>query len=169
MTALARIPVGVIVERQKAASPWIEFVWRAVAVLSGEPETQPWTVLSSNENVTRFYAGSGEIELHRSETANYLSNLASEAPAVWVALRQCEGKPPYRVFAVTVDPTEGESFTEAGNDLVEALEMPDAIRGLLAQFVAEHHIERQFVKRQRDRADPETMARQTLRRKDGGT
>ncbi len=35
---LLRIPVGVVVERRKADSPWIDFVWRGVGVLPDEPE-----------------------------------------------------------------------------------------------------------------------------------
>jgi hypothetical protein len=38
---LLRIPVGVVVERRKADSPWVDFVWRSVAVLPDEPETSP--------------------------------------------------------------------------------------------------------------------------------
>ena len=45
---LVRIPVGVVVERSKAASPWIDFIWRPVAVLPGQPETPPWTVLADD-------------------------------------------------------------------------------------------------------------------------
>ena len=33
--------------------------------------------------------------------------------------------------------------------------MPPSIREIVAAFVAEHHVERQFFKRKRDRADPE--------------
>ena len=32
---LVRIPVGVVVERCKANSPWSEFTWRPTAVLGG--------------------------------------------------------------------------------------------------------------------------------------
>jgi len=32
---LLRIPVGVVVERRKADSSWIDFVWRGVGVLPG--------------------------------------------------------------------------------------------------------------------------------------
>ena len=44
---LARIPVGVMVERRKATSPWIDFVWRPVSVLPGEPAAAPWTLLAT--------------------------------------------------------------------------------------------------------------------------
>ncbi len=55
-----------------------------------------------------------------------------------------------RWLAVTADPSEGEAFTEAGNDLVETVPMPGDIRDTLEAFVAEHHVERAFFKRQRD-------------------
>ena len=67
-TALLSIPVGVVVERRKAASQWIDFTWQPVAVLPGKPAAAPWTVLSENQEVTTYYAGATLIELHRTET-----------------------------------------------------------------------------------------------------
>jgi len=46
------------------------------------------------------------------------------------------------VAAVTADPAEGEAFTEAGANLVEAVPMPEAIRGAIENFIAEHYVER---------------------------
>jgi hypothetical protein len=37
--------------------------------------------------------------------------------------------------------------------------MPELIREAVAAFVAEHHVERHFFKRKRDRANTEAMAR----------
>ncbi len=164
MTAFARIRVGVVVERRKAASQWIDYVWRPVTILPGQPDAAPWTVLSADAEATTFYAGTMEIELHRSETSNYRDNLASGAPAIWVSMRPTETDPPYKIVAATVDPAEGESYTEAGTDLVETVPMPEIIRHAVAAFVAEHHVERQFIKRKRDRADPEALARRGPRR-----
>ena len=156
---LTRIPVGVVVERRKAASAWIDFTWQPVAVLPGQPEAAPWTVLATDGDRTSFYAGPAEIELYRTETAQYRDNLACGAPSLWVALRLTGVEPAYAIVAVTADPAEGESFTQAGNDLVEAVAMPVAVRELIEAFIAEHHVERPFFKRQRDRADPEGLAR----------
>ena len=162
-----RIPVGVVVERRKAVSPWIDFTWRPVSVLAGQPDTAAWTVLSEKDDGALFYAGAVDIELHRTETGNYRDNLASAKPSLWVVLRPTNVEPPYDVFAVTADPAEGEAFTEAGNDLVEAVAMPDPIRDAVDAFIAEHHVERQFFKRQRDRADPEALARRGPLREGG--
>jgi Protein of unknown function (DUF3305) len=156
---LLRIPVGVVVERRKATSPWAEVIWRPVAVLGGVPDATAWTQLAIDEEAVTFYAGEAEIELYRSETDNYRRNLASAAPAVWVALHETGGDPPYAVAAVTADPAEGEGLTEPGQGIIEAVAMPEPLRRTIAAFVAEHHVERVFEKRIRDRADPEALAR----------
>ena len=157
---LAKIPVGVLVERTKGTSQWVDYLWRPVAVLAGVPETPVWTQLSDDGARARFYAGAAEIELYRSETGNYRDNLATGEPSLWVVLSHTEGDPPLTLFMVTADPAEGEGMTEAGNDLVEMVPMPPAIQDAIARFVAEHHVEREFTKRQRDRAGPEPPARQ---------
>ncbi len=165
--ALAQIPVGVVVERRKAASQWIDFVWRPVAVLPGRPDAEPWTVLSAEAGTTIFYAGMAAIHLHQPETSNYRDNLASGSPSVWVAMRPTDAaEPPYKIATVTVDPSEGEAFTETGTELVGAVPMPDIIRDSVAAFVAEHHVERPFVKRKRDRANTQALARRVAGRED---
>jgi hypothetical protein len=162
---LLRIPVGVVVERRKAESPWIDFVWRGFGVLPDEPETTPWTVIREEEETTLFYAGRATVDLYRSETARYRDNLATGAPSVWIVLTPSEGAWPYTVSAVTADPAEGEAFTEAGANLVEAVPMPKVLHEVIENFITRHHVETEFVKRERRRADPEALAR---RRHEGG-
>ena len=162
---LLRISVGVVVERRRTDSPWIDFVWRGIGVLPDEPEMTPWTVLREQQGTTLFYAGSATVDLYRSETARYRDNLATGAPSVWIVLTPSEGAWPYAVSAVTADPAEGEAFTEAGANLVEAVPMPELLREAIENFIAEHHVEPEFVKREQRRADPEALAR---RRHEGG-
>jgi hypothetical protein len=153
------IPVGVVVERRTSNNQWIDFVWRPVTVLTGSPETRPWTVLKEDTNIATFYGGQANIELHVSETAQYRDNLATGEPALWVVLRPRENVPPYELLLVTANPSEGEAMTEPGTDLVEPVPMPDAIRDQIAAFVAQHHVEQPFFKRKRDRVNPETQGR----------
>jgi Protein of unknown function (DUF3305) len=149
-TALARIPVGAVVERRKAESAWVDFLWRPVSVFVGSASAAPWTPLDTEPDATLFFAGEAVIELHRTETANYRDNLASGAPALWVALRPVASEWPYEVFAVTADPAEGEALTDAGSNVVEAVPMPSGVVEAVAQFIVQHHVERPFIKRQRD-------------------
>jgi hypothetical protein len=153
-TALARIVVGVVVERRKARSPWLDFIWRPVSVLVGTPSAVPWTRISEEADATTFYAGEAAIELHRTETANYRQNLSSGMPALWVVLRPKlanSASPGFELLMVTADPAEGEALTDAGNDLVATVPMPAAILATIGGFNAEHHVERTFNKRKRDR------------------
>jgi Protein of unknown function (DUF3305) len=163
---LLSIPVGVVAERRKAASPWIDFTWQPSAVLAGEPAAAAWTELSHDADCTTFYVGRAAVDLFASDTGNYRDNLATGTPALWVALRPTGLEPPYEILAVTADPSEGEALTEAGNDLIDQVPMPDTIREAVAAFVAEHHVERAFFKRKRDRADPEALARRGPARED---
>ncbi len=153
------IPVGVVVERSKSASQWADFYWRPVSVLAGVPATAPWTKLSDDGDRATFYAGAADVELHSADTGNYRDNLQLEVPLLWIILRPVDGDPPYELAAVTADPSEGEAMTEAGSNLVESVTMPLPMQETIAAFVARHHVEQAFVKRKRDKADPEAMAR----------
>jgi hypothetical protein len=158
-TALACITVGVVVERRKAISAWVDFLWRPVSVFVGSPSAAPWTPLAAEAETMLFFAGEAVIELHRTETINYRDNLASGAPALWVALQPAASERPYEILAVTADPAEGEALTDAGNNLVEAVPMPPEIAEVVVRFIAEHHVDRPFLKRQRRPAEPTLAGR----------
>ena len=163
---LQTIAVGVVVERSKGASRWSDFLWRPLRVLAGAPAAPAWTKLSDDGERATFFAGVADIELHRTETANYRGNLLNDEPLLWVVLRPREAEIPYDLLMVTADPAEGEAMTEAGNDLVETVPMPETIQQAVADFVAAHHVERTFSKRQRDRADLEALGRRAPLRDD---
>jgi len=157
-TALARIVVGVVVERRKARSPWLDFLWRPVCVFVGTPSAVPWTRIAEESDAATFYAGEAAIELHRTETASYRQNICSGMPALWVVLRPKaanSASPAFDILTVTADPSEGEALTDAGNNLVATVPMPTAIIETIDSFIAEHHVERPFIKRQRDRDKPQ--------------
>ncbi len=145
MPATDTLSIGVVLERRPARSKWIDFVWSAVAVLPGEPDLPAWSEISTD----CYFAGMTTVDLHRADTATYRDNLASGDPRMWVRCRMDGARP--AVIAVTADPAEGEAFTEAGDDLVDSVPMPAEVAAALAAFVAEHHVERAFIKRKRDR------------------
>jgi len=153
------IPVGVVVERRKAISQWAEFLWRPVAVLAGLPDAAAWTPLAKDGDTVTYYAGAAEIALYRSEAENYRRNLKSETPAIWVTMHTTGGEPPFAIAGVTADPAEGEGWTEPGQAIVEAVAMPETVRDEIAAFIVQFPAQPGFVKRQRDRADPEALAR----------
>lgn len=159
---IVSIPVGVVVERSKTEGRWSDMIWKSVGVLTGVPATPAWTKLSDDEEErATFYAGVADIELHRAETTNYRDNLATGAPLLWVVLRPTHDEPPFNLAVVTADPAEAEAMAAIGDALVDSVAMPQEIRDTVEAFVSEHHVDRSFVKRKRDRADPEALGRRT--------
>ncbi|OSI67323.1 molybdopterin-guanine dinucleotide biosynthesis protein A [Bradyrhizobium canariense] len=152
-TTLESVPVGVVVERRRAKSVWAEFLWRPVSVFAGTPSAEPWTALDVQAESILFYAGEALIELHRTETAYYRDNLACGTPKLWVVLGPTGSDRPHELLAVTADPAQGEAFTDAGNNIVEAVPMPQDILTIVGQFIATHHVERPFIKRRRQPAE----------------
>ena len=150
--------IGVVVERRRLKSPWVDHAWVPVAVLPGAPATAAWTVLDETPAATRFYAGPAELEFFSSDTGTYRDNLRSDKPCLWVILAESDAEPGIRLHSVTADPAEGEALTEPGTSIVEVVPMPKEVEERLAAFVAAHHVERQFFKRKRDRANSEALA-----------
>jgi hypothetical protein len=149
--------VGVVVERRRIDNPWQDVAWRPVAVVPGAPALAPWSVMREDAGATQFFAGVAEIALHPNETENYAYNLEMAAPAVYVTLRPDPAAAPFaiRLLQVTASPGEAEATMEGGADIVEKVPMPPDIGQWLTDFVAAHHVERRFFKRQRQRYDPE--------------
>lgn len=147
-----RIRVGVVVERHRAHSPWLDALYRPVSVLVDVPTAAPWTKFDSSDAVTTLYAGEAVVELFRTDTAQYQANLASGEPSLWVVLRPAATELPYALLMVTADPSEGEALTSAGNDLVEAVPMPPSLIDTVSGFIARHPPSRSFYRRERDRS-----------------
>jgi hypothetical protein len=77
---------------------------------------------------------------------------------LWVVLRPRlanSASAAFDILTVTADPSEGEALTDAGNDLVATVPMPVSIIETIDGFIAEHHVERPFQKRKRDRGEPQ--------------
>jgi hypothetical protein len=154
------LPVGVVGELVQPATTWGRATWYPRAVLEAAPGLAPGTKLGGG----LVYLGAATLQLHRVETANYRDNLATLAPKLWVVLDAAAGTAGLpAIVAVTADGAEGEGFTEAGIDLsdrtIETVPMPPGLASLVEGFVAEHHVEREFFKRKRDRADPDALGR----------
>lgn len=141
--------IGVLAERHKPANALADTSWRISGVLTEPPSHNGWTVMRRDGEDVLYFAGTSALEFHKSETGNYRDNLATGAPRLWVVLRPVSQEPGMELALITADPDEGESMTSAGDLVVEAVAMPQQIAEALAAFVAEHHVERPFVKRSR--------------------
>lgn len=142
--------IGIVVERRPASNPWADHVWTPIAVLPEVPDAAPWTCLSAENGRERFYAGETVLTIYAADTAHLRDGLIEDAPRLWVALRPTGAEPPLDLIGATVDPAEGEAWASQPGDIVETVPMPPEIAAWAAAFVAEHHVEQVFIKRQRD-------------------
>jgi len=158
--------VGIVVARRRLKSPWASYAWLPIAVLPAAPDVTVGTSLGGEGGEERFYAGPGTVTLNASETGHYRDNLTSAQPSLWVALRPVGDDVEFA--SVTADPYEGEALAESMGGVVDAVPMPADLRAWVQAFVEAHHVERAFVKRKRDRANPDALARRAPVRRDEG-
>jgi hypothetical protein len=154
--------IGLVIERLAPSSPWGEPIWLPVQALAGVPDTAPWTVLGRSSDRVTYYAGAFAITLYSTDTALYRDNLMADRPKLWVGMQPDGPEPPMEGITVTADPAEGEGMTQTGTCIVEAIDMPGWIAAEVAAFVEAHHVEREFVKRKRDKRPPEMVGRRGM-------
>jgi hypothetical protein len=152
------IPVGVVVAKVKIDHKWADWSWRPVAVIPGAPPVDGWKMIDSGEGWTHYHCATLPLTLYRSDTEAYRVALSDTPPRVYVVLRRDEEGDedhPYFVEAVTASPYETQEFQDSAEGILEAVPMPPGLAAWVQAFVDEHHVDEKFVKRRRDRPEPE--------------
>lgn len=147
MTIQTRM-VGVVCVKRRLDTPWSVDSITPHAVLTDAPDMDAPKSLGATQAGELIYFGAAELNFFSGETGDYRDNLVTGAPKLWVVL-----KPSGTGFAlslVSANPYEGEAASNGSGTIVEALVMPASIAADLARFVEIHHVERAFVKRQRE-------------------
>ncbi len=152
------MPLGVVIERQRSDHPWSDFNWRPVAVIPGAAAMDPrgdWTELRQGEGWAQFHCGTLRLELFRAETEAYKVNLAQTPPSIYVLLRRdddVDSPHDYLPFLVTASPYEAQDYLDSGEEIVEAVPMPEDLAAFVQAFVEAHHVDEVFTKRKRKKA-----------------
>ena len=145
------MPVGIVVERRDSDHPWQDHYWLPVAVIPGAKladPAAPWRVLDEGEGWVRYHAGTLEVDMYRSDTEAYRTNLTNDPPVVYVVLREDdESEHEFVPFDATVSAYEAQDFADAGENLVEGVPMPDVMIAWVQAFIDSHHVDEPFVKR----------------------
>ena len=145
------VPVGVVLAREKVESAWQTHAWRLHDVFLNAPEIAEWRELRRGPDFVHYHAATLPLELHPKETIGYRANLDEETPSVYVVLRhRPDGdEPPIDVALVTASGYEAEAYGHTMEETVGNVPMPQALLEVLEAYVAEHHKEEPFIKRQR--------------------
>ena len=152
MDRVLSVSLGVVIAHEKIDHPWQEYAWRPVSVFLNAPEIGAWRELRRDQTSTHYHAATLPLELHPKETIGYVANLDAGKPLVYVVLREAgEGDRPVEVALVTASPYDAEAYGYTSEETVGTVAMPESLIELLEAFVAEHHVEEPFVKRQRQK------------------
>jgi hypothetical protein len=159
MERRSSMALGVVVERREIDNRWQRWSWKAVAVIPGAPPVDAWRELVRGDRFVRWHGATLPLELHRAETEAYRVNLSGRSPAIYVVLRNVESSErtagnDVAPFTVTASPYDAEGYME-GDDLVEAVPMPEGLITWVRAFVERHHVDEPFVKRKRKRVGGE--------------
>lgn len=147
------MPVGVIVVREEIDNPWVDAIWRPIAILPGAAPVEGWRELKRADRWVQYHAATVPLELYRKETEAYKFNLEGSEPVVYVVLVLAEDHDeafPYVVHLVTASPFEAQDYLDSDEAIVEPIRMPEPLAQWVAEFVADHHVDEQFKKRKRD-------------------
>lgn len=154
MQPVISISLGIVMAKERVESAWESHIWRADSVFLHAPEIQAWRELARDANSTYYHAATLPLELHHKDTMGYVANLQDGEPSVYVVWRQdpfSSSDDPVDVVLVLASPHEAEAYGQVEEEKVGAVPMPGPLLALVEAFIAEHHVEEAFVKRQRQR------------------
>ena len=145
------LPLGIVLRKQPGVTRWAKWVWRAVAVLPGAGPAN-WRELRREGEVVEYHAATVPLELYRTDTEAYLTELSTKVPSIYVVMREnAELESGLEVVLVTASPFDGQDYADNGEDIVELVPMPPALKALVREWVDTHHKEEKFIKRRRDK------------------
>lgn len=147
------MPVGVVVRKTPGVTRWAKWNWNAVAVLPGAPAAD-WQEMRREGGAVEYHAATLQLDLFRSDTEAYLTGLSCEVPALYVVLQNagyCDDPGDVEVLLVTASPYEAQDYSDSGEETVEPVPMPDAVKTWIWDFVDLHHTDEVFKKRRQDK------------------
>lgn len=145
------LPLGVVLRKSPGVTRWAKWVWRAVAVLPGAGPAS-WRELRREGEVVEYHAATVPLELYRTDTEAYLTELSTKVPSIYVVMRENAAlESGLEVVLATASPFDGQDYADNGEDIVELVPMPPALQALVREWVDLHHKEEKFKKRRRDK------------------
>ena len=147
------LPLGIVLRKTPGVTRWAKWNWKVVAVLPGAGQ-ECWRELRRDGDAVEYHAATVPLELWRTDTEAYLTELSTRAPSIYVVMRkpvEQEAEHELDIVLATASPYDAQDYADNGEDIVELVPMPEGLIALIQKFIQEHHVEEKFVKRKRDK------------------
>lgn len=148
--AYQALPLGIVLRRSPGVTRWASSNWALWAVLPGARNAS-WVEMRRDGETVEYHAGTLTLELFGPDTESYVHGLKARDPSVYVILRPGSGPTPLDLLLATVSPYEAQDYADSGEEIVEKISMPPALRAWVEDFVDAHHKDVTFKKRKRDK------------------
>ena len=125
MTERPTRKLAVIIEREAVESRWESHRWQLLGVVpdvGGEART----ILETPDLLRRLHPGF-EVTLFADEAEGYYLNVSSEAPSVFVSIRNDEGAVDPYPFQATLSYNEAARWMDGGEKVERAVAWPELI------------------------------------------
>ena len=147
------LPLGIVLRKTPGVTRWAKWNWKAVAVLPGAGQ-ESWRELRRDGDAVEYHAATVPLELWRTDTEAYLTELSTRVPSIYVVMRkpvEQDAEHELDIVLATASPYDAQDYADNGEDIVELVPMPEGLIALIQKFIQEHHVEEKFVKRKRDK------------------
>lgn len=147
------LPLGIVLRKTPGVTRWAKWSWKAVAVLPGAAQ-ESWRELRREGDVVEYHAATVPLELWRTDTEAYMTELATRIPSIYVVMRDTLDEAAefeLEVVLATASPYDAQDYADSGEELVELVPMPEGLKAIIQRFVEQHHVEEKFIKRKRDK------------------
>ncbi|WP_164513378.1 DUF3305 domain-containing protein [Thiosocius teredinicola] len=144
----AGFPVAVMMERRPATSPWVDHVWKAVAITVGRhAQGGAMSLVRDDGETALFLVGGLQVRLHVDECESYYHNMVCGTPRAYVVAHPAadiNGAP--RPFIVSLSFDEAHAYLE-GEDEIYDVDIPPELYRWTEAFVVENYFPEKKVKR----------------------
>ena len=155
-----RIPVAVLAERRPGATPWAEWSWRAVEVLEERrPTCRPGRCCARKRAAPCSWPAGPRWSCTRPTPPITATTCRPTRRASGWCCAKRRRRPAFACTRSRWTPARRISTPMSAPTCWNPSPCRAGLRSAVEAFVAQHHVERVFHKRRRDRADPETPAR----------
>lgn len=148
------MPVGIVLRRLPGVTKWAKYSWKPVAVLPGAGPAD-WKVMRRDGEAVEYHATTMTLELFRSDVEAYQVSLSMSPPSVFIILRKSDDDTSEHdvfVHTATASAYEAQDYEDSGDEIVEAVPMPDGLVAWVNAYCEAHFEEAPFIKRRRDTA-----------------
>jgi hypothetical protein len=136
MSAKPMQNIALIVEREAVESRWESHRWQllgAIPDVGGEPRT----IVEDASSLQRLYPGF-TVTLYPDEAEGYYLNASSEAPSVFVSVRNDEATGDLYPFQATLSYNEAARWMDGGEKVERAVIWPELV-AWMGQWVEDNY------------------------------